>query len=72
MLEADKTRWNHTGALLAMTYNANRGRSQQPKTAADFNPYGAGDANPENNKPMTAERIKSLAAELNEAHGRKK
>lgn len=72
MLEADKTRWNHTGALLAMTYNANRGRSQQAKTAADFNPYGAGDANPENNKTMTADDVRALAAEMQKTHGRKK
>ena len=64
LLEADRTRWNHTGALMALLYNINRGRGATAKSAEDFNPYGRGMADPENNKPMSAEDVKKLVAEF--------
>lgn len=63
-LESDKAHWNHTGAVLAMHYNIARGRGQSAKSADDFNPYGRGLASPENEKPMTADDIKSLVDEF--------
>ena len=71
MLERDRTRWNHTGAVMAMLFNINRGRGQSAKSAADFNPYSKGMAAPENNQPMTADDIRALAEEMKQ-HGRKK
>jgi len=64
LLEADETRWNHTGAVMAMLFNINRGRGQSAKSAQDFNPYGRGMAAPENNKPMSADDIKQLVDEF--------
>lgn len=69
LLERDQTRWNHTGAVMAMLYNINRGRGQSAKSANDFNPYAKGMASPEQNKPMTADDVKALAAEMKQ-HGR--
>ena len=71
MLERDKTLWNHTGAVMAMLFNINRGRGQSSKCASDFNPYAKGMASPENNKPMSKDDIMSLAEEMKQ-HGRKK
>jgi hypothetical protein len=68
-LEADRTQWNHTGAVMAMLFNINKGKGQSAKSALDFNPYGQGMASPENNKPLSAEDIKSLADEM-KLHGR--
>jgi hypothetical protein len=71
LLERDQTRWNHTGAVMAMLFNINRGRGQSAKSANDFNPYAKGMASPEQNKPMTADDVKALADEMKQ-HGRKK
>jgi hypothetical protein len=72
LLERDKTHWNHTGAVMAMLYNINRGKSQGAKSAVDFNPYGKGEAAHQEQKPMTTDDIRALAAEMQKAHGRKK
>jgi hypothetical protein len=64
LLEADRTRWNHTGAVMALLFNINRNRGTTAKTADDFNPYGVGMASPENNEPMSAEAIAALVDEL--------
>lgn len=38
----DRSRWNHTGAVLAMIANVNRDPKRgRPLTATDFNPYTA-------------------------------
>lgn len=54
---------------MAMLFNINKGKGQSAKSALDFNPYGQGMASPENNKPLSAEDIKSLADEM-KLHGR--
>jgi len=72
LLDRDRTLWNHTGAVMALLFNINRGKMQTPKTAHDFNPYATGMAAPENNEPLTADEVHALAAELQKQHGRKK
>jgi len=49
----DRAAWNHTAAILAMLYNANRGKGRPKRKPQQFNPWSKRPAGPRR-KPKPA------------------